>query len=228
MGIGNAIRRDCREEQGPEVVQEFVVPALNVKAKKTLLGAITYEFQCPSCKEELATTEDLILAGETCPTCSASLVFEDALRQTVLRRRAEREAEDRQKQLERDEAAQQRRAERESAAQKQAEARKLDRALQQEREQAAAEERAEKTVRKRQKKKAVAKDAKGPTFGESLAGFLGVLLLIAGSGLEFVLGVGQVLVTFGFLMVICSALSSIRTEIIRLKLSLMDVRDEST
>jgi Zn-finger nucleic acid-binding protein len=206
--------------------EEVIVSIFDVRFGKNLLGGSTFSFMCPACGEELETNEELILAGETCPTCSASIVFDEEIRQKIAQRIDEREAQQSQRKIEKERAAEERRVEKTKAAKERERSRELNQFLRRERAAVAAEKGAERKTTERHKKKVAAKDAKGPTLGETLAGFFGIILLIFGGVAESLLGVGELLVTIGFLIVICSGLSSIRTEIIRLKMSLIDVSDE--
>ena len=83
------------------MAEKVVVLAHSVEVKQRLVGGVSIHYACPACKEELETKESDVLAGDTCPTCSMNIQFDETInaqfRKRLLEKKKQQETKEQKK-----------------------------------------------------------------------------------------------------------------------------------
>ena len=193
----------------------MVVAKNRVDVTQGMLGGLKFSYTCPHCKEKLVTNEDDVLRGDKCPTCSRKIMFDDGL-VSLVKEKEEQQKEQQRQQLVRKEKMKQEKQERDAARQKENIRRhKLEEQNRLKHYEAEQRWKAEQKRLKSEK----AQQYDKPTFGQSLAFVFGLLLLIFSWFIPFF---GQMTLVAGGIFMICSCLSEISLQLVRLKHALQE------
>tara|TARA_Y100000385_G_scaffold195687_1_gene202539 strand:- start:1095 stop:1685 length:591 start_codon:yes stop_codon:yes gene_type:complete len=191
------------------MAKQAIVPSHSLQLKKRLMGGVALHYACPSCKEELATTEADVLTGETCPTCLTKLTFDEALTSQIRERFLEKERL--QKLKARDKATF-------SEARQQEENEHVDQSQQ---ERLVIEEKRKQRKGDQDRKKIERAQKKNQaTLLQQLFFILGVLMVMIS---WFIPVFGLMTLVAGGLFMVCSLLSEIATHLVRLKIALQEI-----
>jgi len=166
-------------------------------------------FACPSCKEQLGTSEADVLAGETCPNCLTKLTFDKALTHQIRERILEKESL--QKSKARDKAALV--DPRPQKKKQQVDHPQHERVVIEEKRKQIKSDQDWKRIERAQKKNQ-------PTLLQRLVFTLGMLMVTISFFMPLF---GQMILIAGGLLMVCSLLSEIATHLVRLKIALQEI-----
>jgi len=181
----------------------------SVQIKNKLLGGVVLHFACPSCKEQLGTSEADVLAGETCPNCLTKLTFDKALTHQIRERILEKESL--QKSKARDKAALV--DARPQKKKQQVDHPQHERGVIEEKRKQIKSDQDWKRIERAQKKNQ-------PTLLQRLVFTLGMLMVTISFFMPLF---GQMILIAGGLLMVCSLLSEIATHLVRLKIALQEI-----
>lgn len=191
------------------MAEQAVVPSRSVQLKKRLVGGVALHYACPSCKEELATTEDDVLTGEICPTCLTKLTFDEALTSQIRERFLEKER------------LQESKARDKAAFAEARQQKKNDQVDQSQQERLVIEEQRKHRKGDQDRKKIERAQKKNQaTLLQQLFFILGFLMVIFS---WFIPVFGLMTLVAGGLFMVCSLLSEIATHLVRLKIALQEI-----